>query len=111
MPGSSTTPGACADPAQLPGGHGAGAEAHRAAQGAADDDGADLGVELLRRQLGRAQDRARRVLVAADGRQELDERVRRLLTGGEHRQASASITSVALWTPREPRVRAISPYV
>ena len=56
-----------------------GPEAGRGRQRVADDHGADLGVELLGRQLGGRRGRALGALVRADGGQELDELMRRAL--------------------------------
>jgi hypothetical protein len=56
-----------------------GAEAGRGHESVADDDRADLGVELLGRQLGGRRGRALGALMRADGGQELDELMRRAL--------------------------------
>ena len=58
---------------------GRGPEAGRGHESVADDHGADLGVELLRCQLGGRRGRALGALMRADGGQELDELMRRAL--------------------------------
>ena len=67
------------------------AEAGRGHEGVADDHGADLGVELLGRQLGGRRGRALGVLMGADGGQELDELMRRAL---RHQAIAHDVMSV-----------------
>src|SRR3954452_2245231 len=84
-------------------------EADRSLDGAIADDRRDLGLETLRRPLHRQPRRAGVVLRDRDGREELRELLRR--PGGRncHAQLTERTTSVWLWKPLTPPVRAISP--
>ena len=68
-----------------------GPEAGRGHERVADDHGADVGAELLGRQLGGRRGRALGALMRADGSQELDELMRRAL---RHQAIAHDVMSV-----------------
>ena len=92
-------------------GHRVGRVADRVGDGAPADDGDDLGLEDLGDVLDGAARRLLGVDEGGDEREELRELMGRPALGALVHQPSARTTSVWLWTPVSPRVRAISPYV